>query len=133
MGFAFSSSFGPPRIEALSSFYKFHTIDVLRLDVLHPVVSGNKWFKLKEYLAEALAAGKKGIITFGGGWSNHLVAAAAAAGAAGLKSIGLVRGEQPQEDSFTLQEARSFGMSLYFLSREAYRRKEVPSPVYKEY
>ena len=49
-------------------------MDVLRLDRIHPVISGNKWFKLKYHLQEALQQNKKGILTFGGAWSNHLVA-----------------------------------------------------------
>ena len=50
--------------------------DVLRLDEIHPVVSGNKWFKLKYHLAEAINNNKKGMLTFGGAWSSHLHATA---------------------------------------------------------
>src|SRR3982751_4079810 len=69
------------------------TVDVLRLDLLHPAVSGNKWFKLKEYLRQARDEDKTYILTFGGAYSNHIVATAAAAQAMGFKSIGLIRGE----------------------------------------
>lgn len=96
---------------------------MLRLDRLHPVVSGNKWFKLSEHLR--LAAGST-ILTFGGAWSNHLVATAYAAREAGLKAIGIVRGERSPALSDTLQEATAYGMQLEFISRQQYAEKEQP-------
>lgn len=99
---------------------------VLRLDKCDPVVSGNKWFKLRFYLEEAIKSNKKTIITYGGPWSNHLVATAAASKKMGLKSLGYVRGEKPALFSHTLNSALSLGMELQFLSRDAYatqRRK----------
>lgn len=101
------------------------SIDVLRLDLIHPVISGNKWFKLRLYLEEAKAAGQT-LLTFGGAYSNHLVATAYAAASAGLKSIGVVRGERPPVLSPTLSEAEKNGMKLCFTTREAYREKGVP-------
>ena len=98
-------------------------VDVLRLDRLHPVVSGNKWFKLKKHLE--LAAGSP-ILTFGGAWSNHLVATAYAAHEAGLASIGIIRGERPQTLSSALQDAIAYGMQLEFISREGYTQKTMP-------
>src|SRR5881398_915665 len=69
---------GKIRVDPVSSLYNFHTsTDVLRLDLLHPVISGNKWFKLKEYLRDANEKGKKAVLTFGGAFSNHIVATAA--------------------------------------------------------
>ncbi|HVU54144.1 MAG TPA: hypothetical protein VHD83_03775, partial [Puia sp.] len=53
-------------------------MDVLRLDKIHPVISGNKWFKLKEYLSIAVTEGRRHLVTFGGAWSNHIIATAAA-------------------------------------------------------
>src|SRR5689334_8847315 len=73
------------------------TADVLRLDKIHPVISGNKWFKLKYHLETALKTGFKTILTFGGAYSNHIVATALSANKAGLKSIGIIRGEEPKE------------------------------------
>jgi len=96
---------------------------VLRLDKLHPIVSGNKWFKLSEHLR--LAAGSA-ILTFGGAWSNHLVATAYAAREAGLKAIGIVRGQRSPALSDTLQEATAYGMQLEFISRQQYAEKEQP-------
>jgi 1-aminocyclopropane-1-carboxylate deaminase/D-cysteine desulfhydrase-like pyridoxal-dependent ACC family enzyme len=98
-------------------------VDVLRLDKLHPILSGNKPFKLKQHLA--LAEGRP-ILTFGGPWSNHLVATAYAAQQAGIRAIGIIRGEAPATPSATLQEAAGYGMQLEFISRQQYLQKEDP-------
>jgi 1-aminocyclopropane-1-carboxylate deaminase len=100
-------------------------VDVLRLDRLHPVVSGNKRFKLKGHLEQAALAAADTIITFGGAWSNHLVATAYAAGEAGLRSVGIVRGERPAVLSATLTDALRYGMTLEFISRDQYAKKEI--------
>lgn len=97
--------------------------DVLRLDLLHPVVSGNKWFKLRYYLQDALAQQKTTIASFGGAYSNHIVATAYACKNAGLRSVGIIRGEAPEEYSHTLKAATAYGMDLIFVSREAYKNK----------
>lgn len=96
------------------------TTEVLRLDRIHPVISGNKWFKLKYHLQQALSEGKTGILTMGGAWSNHLVATALACQQAGLASIGIIRGEKPATLSDTLQEVQQYNMKLHFVSRESY-------------
>jgi 1-aminocyclopropane-1-carboxylate deaminase len=101
------------------------SVDVLRLDLIDPVVSGNKWFKLKYYLDEAIPSGKT-LLTFGGAYSNHIVATAAAAKMAGLKSIGVIRGERAAELSPTLVQAQDLGMRLFFQSRTEYREKILP-------
>ncbi|HUC80099.1 MAG TPA: pyridoxal-phosphate dependent enzyme [Flavisolibacter sp.] len=106
------------------------SVDVLRLDLVHPVVSGNKWFKLKRYLQEAEQQSRKTLLTFGGAYSNHIVATAAAAQMHGLKSIGIIRGEEPAAWSHTLQAAKGFGMELFFVSREDYRQKRIPHEVF---
>jgi D-cysteine desulfhydrase len=103
-------------------------IDVLRLDLIHPVISGNKWFKLKYQIQDALQQNKKGILTFGGAWSNHLVATALAAQQAGLQSIGIIRGEQPQTLSATLQEVQAYNMQLQFISRARYSNEAAIIP-----
>jgi 1-aminocyclopropane-1-carboxylate deaminase len=100
--------------------------DILRLDQLHPVLSGNKWFKLKEHLQQALQSSGHRIITFGGPWSNHLVATAYAARQAGLAATGIVRGEKPPMLSATLTAAMEYGMRLEFVSRHEYREKNEP-------
>jgi 1-aminocyclopropane-1-carboxylate deaminase len=100
------------------------SLDILRLDKLHNVISGNKWFKLKYYLEDAITNHRSTIATFGGAWSNHIIAAAYAAKEAGLKSVGIIRGEQPEKLSFTLQSALACGMDLHFVSRDQYRKKQ---------
>lgn len=100
-------------------------LDMLRLDVVHPVVSGNKWYKLKHNLQHALEEGYKSVLTFGGAYSNHLVAAAAAAKQYRLRSIGIVRGTYAQKSiTPTLQDCVAYGMELQFVSREEYAMKE---------
>lgn len=104
----------------------FPEVDVLRLDRLHPVISGNKWFKLKGHLRVALRSPGHPILTFGGAWSNHLVATAFAARQLGLQAIGIIRGERPAKLSTTLEDAAAYGMTLVFISREKYARKDEP-------
>lgn len=99
-------------------------LDVLRLDEWHPVVSGNKWFKLRLYLQDALAKGFTTVATFGGAYSNHIVATAFACREEGLQSTGIIRGEQPKQLSHTLLRAEEYGMRLQFVSQEEYREKE---------
>src|SRR4051812_25499055 len=102
---------GAIRLNLVSSVYKFHTsMEVLRLDEVHPIISGNKWFKLQYYLKEAVEKEKKVLVTYGGAYSNHLLATAAAAMENGLKSIGIIRGEAAAQLSPTLQEASRYGM-----------------------
>ena len=98
--------------------------DILRLDLLHPVVSGNKWFKLQYYLQEALDTDKNTVASFGGAYSNHIVAMAFAAKEMGLQSIGVIRGEAATTLSPTLLQAKEYGMELRFVDRERYRNKE---------
>jgi len=100
---------------------------VLRLDKLHSVISGNKWFKLKGHVQAALQLSGQHFITFGGTWSNHIVATACVAQQAGLRATGFIRGERPAHLSDTLQEAAGYGMHLEFLSREAYKTKDSPA------
>lgn len=107
------------------------SLDVLRLDELHPVVSGNKWFKLKIYLQKAEQEGYSTVATFGGAFSNHIIATAFACNEKGLHSIGFIRGEEAEALSHTLLYARSLGMQLIFLSREQYRQKDEIKQAYK--
>jgi len=97
------------------------SVSVLRLDLIHPVVSGNKMFKLKYYIDSALKT-RKQLITFGGPFSNHLVATAFAAEQAGLNAIGYVRGEASTVLSDTLQDCIAYGMDLKFVARSEYNQ-----------
>lgn len=99
---------------------------VKREDRNHPLVSGNKWWKLLYNLQEAQQLGKKTLLTFGGAFSNHIYATAAAAHELGIKSIGLIRGEATLPLNATLRFARQQGMQIEYVSREAYRRKADP-------
>lgn len=100
------------------------TLSVKREDLNNASVSGNKWWKLKLNLSEAVALGYNTILTFGGAYSNHIYATAAAAAAVGLKSIGVIRGEQTEPLNNTLNFARSNRMELHFVSRSDYRDKD---------
>jgi 1-aminocyclopropane-1-carboxylate deaminase len=117
------------RIDQVKTF-NINALDVLRLDLIHPVISGNKWFKLKRYLDEAIEKGCKTIITYGGAYSNHIVATASITQATGLKSIGIIRGERALRISPTLQEASDYGMQLFFVSRDEYRKKNIPEEIF---
>lgn len=107
-----------------SAWWKNTLVDVLRIDQVHPIVSGNKWFKLRYYIAEAKAGQHDTIATFGGAYSNHIVATAFACRQAGLRSVGFIRGEKPPHLSATLSEAMEYGMDLRYTGREAYRDKQ---------
>ena len=99
------------------------TLSVLRLDKIHPLVSGNKLFKLHYFLEAAIAEKQDTILTFGGAYSNHLAATAFVCNALQLKSIGIVRGEKPLQLSHTLQQCMQDGMQLKFISRQQYENK----------
>lgn len=101
----------------LKNFY------VKRDDLIDPYISGNKWRKLKYLLKQAQTANKTHLVTFGGAFSNHLVATASAAARAGLRSTAFVRGESVQNDMLLL--CKLFGMQLIFTSRESYKDKPM--------
>jgi 1-aminocyclopropane-1-carboxylate deaminase len=94
---------------------------VKRDDLLHPVISGNKWRKLKYILDHALSLGAHTLISMGGAYSNHLHALAYVGRELGLKTVGLIRGEQPDTLNPTLADMRNWGMELKFVSRSGYR------------
>lgn len=104
-------------------------ITIKREDVLHPHISGNKWRKLKYNLLEAQKEEIAALLTFGGAFSNHIAATAAAGREYGLKTIGVIRGEELKDkisDNPTLLFARQCGMEFKFISREQYRDKMNP-------
>lgn len=105
------------------------TLFIKREDLIHPFVSGNKWRKLKYNLIEAKDKGVNTLLTFGGAYSNHIYATAAAANESGLKSIGVIRGEELacKPLNKTLRFAQEQGMNLKFVSREKYRQKASSS------
>ncbi|MDZ4669178.1 MAG: pyridoxal-phosphate dependent enzyme [bacterium] len=93
-----------------------------REDLSHPYISGNKWRKLKYHLLAAKAQNKEILVTFGGAYSNHLLATAAAGAKYGFKTHGFVRGHEVSNP--VLHLCKLFGMQLQFVSRENYRQKE---------
>lgn len=108
------------------------TLYIKRDDLLHPHMSGNKFRKLKYNLAQAKKENKQTLLTFGGAFSNHILAVAAAGKEYGFKTIGVIRGEELQgktSDNPTLQKAQDFGMIFEFVTRERYREKNNPKIV----
>jgi 1-aminocyclopropane-1-carboxylate deaminase len=103
---------------------------VKRDDLIHPLVSGNKWRKLEYNIAAFKASKKEKLLTFGGAFSNHIVATAVACQRAGVKSIGIIRGNEADKNNPTLAVAQQHGMELFPVSREEYSLKTMPE--YKE-
>ncbi|MFT5023537.1 MAG: 1-aminocyclopropane-1-carboxylate deaminase, partial [Colwellia sp.] len=100
------------------------SVSIKRDDVIHPIISGNKWRKLKLNLRHAQAHNYIGVISFGGSFSNHIHALAFACHQQGLKSIGIIRGEKEYASNFTLSMAQRWGMELHFVDRKSYRLRE---------
>lgn len=96
---------------------------VLRLDLLDPLISGNKWFKLVHHLQAAQALAAEGIISLGGAHSNHLHALAAAGKRFNFKTVGLLRGNA--QDTVTVRDLQAFGMQLYWLGYGGYRERHT--------
>lgn len=96
---------------------------VLRLDLVHPVISGNKWYKLKYNLEAAKRENLDTILTFGGAYSNHIHATAAAGNLFGFKTIGVIRGEETLPLNPTLEFATSQGMQLIYVDRQTYKQR----------
>jgi 1-aminocyclopropane-1-carboxylate deaminase/D-cysteine desulfhydrase-like pyridoxal-dependent ACC family enzyme len=96
-------------------------LDLLRLDLIHPEISGNKWFKLKHNIDFVIQNNYKSIVSFGGAYSNHLHALAFAGKQYNLKTIGIIRGEVVENE--TLNDCKKWGMEIHFMSRETYREK----------
>ena len=106
------------------------TLTVKREDLIHPLISGNKYRKLKYNLIEARAKGFDTLLTFGGAYSNHIAATAYAGKLHGIKTIGVIRGEElahKWQHNPTLKLACGYGMRLHFVSRKEYREKDRPS------
>lgn len=106
--------------------YKGFSLHIQRDDLLHPYISGNKFRKLKYNLVELRDKNVKGFITFGGAFSNHILASAAAGYEFGFETIGIIRGEELIGDyqlNPTLKKASEFGMKFEFISREKYKER----------
>ncbi|MDO1447098.1 pyridoxal-phosphate dependent enzyme [Rhodocytophaga aerolata] len=103
---------------------------IKREDLIHPQISGNKWRKLKYNLLQAAQEGKDTLLTFGGAYSNHIYAVAAAGKLYKFRTIGIIRGEEHQPLNATLSFARACGMHLHYLDRTTYQQKEHPEVLY---
>jgi 1-aminocyclopropane-1-carboxylate deaminase len=101
--------------------FRGNALFVKRDDLIDPFVSGNKWRKLKYILQDAAKQNKKHLVTFGGAYSNHLLATAAASAQHNFKATAFVRGEEVNNPMLTL--CKLFGMQLHFIDRENYRDK----------
>ncbi len=102
------------------------TLLIRREDLVHPYLSGNKYYKLRYNLKEAVNRGDDTILTFGGAYSNHIYATAAAGKVFNFKTIGIIRGEKHKPLNPTLSFAERCGMQLHYVSRATYRNKTDP-------
>ena len=98
---------------------------IKRIDKVHPFISGNKWYKLKYNLKVAKEKGFKTLLTFGGAYSNHIIATSCAAKENSFQSIAIIRGEEQLSLNPTLSFARKNGMELHYVSRSDYRLKHT--------
>jgi len=114
-----------PYKQAIPSFSQSQKVDLLRLDSLHPIVSGNKFYKLRFYIESAIENGFSTGASFGGPYSNHIVALAFTAKEAGLKSIGYIRTNEDEPTTPSLAEAKHYGMELVYLGRTDFQSKKA--------
>ncbi len=120
---ALINTFNTPLLQSLNIRKNFE-VKILRDDLIHPFISGNKWRKLKYNIEGFQKSGKKAIVTFGGAFSNHLIATGAASMMFGFKVIAFIRGEEVKNDYISFM--KKCGMELHFVSREDYRKKHDP-------
>jgi len=112
------------------AYIKDIEVDVMRLDLIHPFISGNKYYKLKYNLLRAKNKDSKGLISFGGAYSNYILSLAKASYLMKLPSVGIIRGDelgfdldQTLKNNPLLSQANSWGMNFLFISRAQYRKK----------
>ena len=107
--------------------YNGITLTIKREDLIHPYISGNKFRKLKYNIQYAKENNYTTLLTFGGAYSNHILATAFAGMMHKIKTIGVIRGDEIEDELIqknpTLKKCREFGMILHFISRESYRKK----------
>ncbi len=122
-----------PLIHLTSEFLREKAVDlwIKREDLIHPHLSGNKWRKLEFNLEERKKQQKKGILTFGGAYSNHVYATAAAGQLFDFPTIGVIRGEATLPLNPTLSFASKAGMKLDYVDRTTYRDKEKLKSMYQ--
>ncbi|WP_448213594.1 1-aminocyclopropane-1-carboxylate deaminase/D-cysteine desulfhydrase [Colwellia sp. MEBiC06753] len=116
----------PSPIQALTHpLFTKHQLQVFikRDDLIHPIISGNKWRKLQGNIEYAKANDYSGILSFGGAFSNHIHALAYACQQQQLKTIGIIRGEPEYQHNYTLSWAKHWQMQLNFVDRITYKRR----------
>lgn len=101
-----------------------YQLAVKRDDLLHPAVSGNKWRKLKYALTNYIASDVKELVSFGGGYSNHLHALSYACSILGIRLTAIVRGDYSQQLTPMLQDIKRWGAELQFVDRQTYRQRD---------
>lgn len=107
------------------------TLYIKREDLIHPYIFGNKWYKLKYNLIEAGRQKKRTLLTFGGAYSNHIYAVAAAGSIFGFRTIGIIRGEEHLPLNPVLKFAKQRRMMINYVSRSDYRLKADPEFINK--
>ena len=112
----------PIKLPNVSSDVK---IFMKRIDLVHPVISGNKWYKMKYNIAEMMDDKIDTLLTFGGAFSNHIHATAMAGKVFGFKTIGLLRGEEHLPLNETLQSAVDNGMEIHYVDRTTFRKRDT--------
>ena len=125
----------PSKLELLDLSYwgvNNHTVYVKRDDQIHNVVSGNKWRKLKYNLQHYFSESYNGIVTFGGAYSNHILATSFVADKCSIPLSLIIRGDRPKVLSSTLKVCKKLGANLHFVSREDYRNKEQQRSFFNE-
>ena len=125
----------PSKLELLDLSYwgvNNHTVYVKRDDQIHAIVSGNKWRKLKYNLQHYFSGSYNGIVTFGGAYSNHILATSYVADKCSIPLSLIIRGDRPKVLSSTLKACKKLGANLHFVSREDYRKKEHQRIFFKE-
>jgi 1-aminocyclopropane-1-carboxylate deaminase len=113
------------RVKSFSFDGREFCFDVARFDLIDPLISGNKLFKLYYQLLNVKAQNKKGILTMGGAYSNHLLATAALCYEQQIPSAAIIRGEESKDLSITLRDSRDLGMKLIFVSRNSYNNNDA--------
>lgn len=101
-------------------------LKVLRLDLIHPVTGGNKYYKLKYNIEQARKEGHDTLLSFGGAYSNHILALSVTGSQNGFKTIGIIRGEEHLPLNKSLQTVTAHGMKLHYVTRQQYRDKYNP-------
>lgn len=126
-------SINAPIHQIVDSFLEMKEVQlfVKREDLIHQYISGNKWRKLYYNIKQAKLDGSHHLATFGGAYSNHIAATAAAGKAYDFNTIGIIRGEECKELNPTLMFAKSCGMTLIYMTREDYRNKTLPNIINK--